>query len=42
MRNEIKELKTTINELVEIIKAIYEFKELPKSLQTKYLMIQVE
>lgn len=39
MRNEIKELKTTINELVVMIKAIYEFKELPKYLQTKYLMI---
>jgi hypothetical protein len=32
-------MKTTINELVEMIKAIYQFKELPKGLQTKYLMI---
>lgn len=39
VRNEIKELKTTINELVEIIKAIYQFKELPEGLRTKYLMI---
>ena len=38
VRNEIKELKTTINELVEIIKAIYQFKELPEGLRTKYLM----
>ena len=37
VRNEIKELKTTINELVEIIKAIYQFKELPEGLRTKYL-----
>jgi hypothetical protein len=42
MRNEIKECKTTINELVEMIKAIYQFKELPKDLQTKYMMIEYD
>ena len=42
MRNEIKEFKNTINELVEMIKAIYQFKELPKDLQTKYMMIEYD